>query len=294
MTIGNKRNGWRVFDVLLGAFMLLVSFISIYPIYYIFINSLSGAAAVSAGKVVFFPIDLNFLGYKNIFEDKNIISAFFNSTFYTVAGTLINVALSAMCAYPLSRRDFYGRKTLTSIILFTMFFSGGIIPLFLTISSLNLYNTIWAVMLPSAISVYNVIVMRTFFQSIPYELTESAYIDGANDLFIFFKIILPLSAPILATMTLFYGVGNWNAFYNALMFLADKSKYPLPLILRNIVLEGATAGLQMASEASSNLKVDPRSVKYAVIAVTTLPIILVYPFVFKYFEKGVMIGSVKG
>jgi len=287
---------WSVFDVILTAVMILIAFVTIYPIYYIFINSFSGSAAVASNSVLIYPKNINFSAYKVVFKDASIVRSFANSAFYTVAGTLINVALTAMCAYPLSRKDLYGRKLIVGIIMFTMFFSGGIIPLFLTINNLHLYNSIWAVLLPSAISVYNVIVMRTFFQGIPYELTESAYIDGANDIFIFYKIILPLSTPIIATMILFYGVGNWNSFYNALMFLSEKAKYPVQLVLRSIVIDGATSDLvfSFGSESASNANIDTRSIKYAVIAATTLPIMAVYPFVFKYFKKGVMIGSVKG
>lgn len=284
------------FDIILSAIMVVIVIATIYPVYYIFINSVSGSLAVGSNKVIFFPIDFNLNAYSVILKDKSIVRSFMNSIFYTIAGTAINVVLTSMCAYPLSRKDFYGRKIFVSIIMFTMFFSGGIIPLFLTITDLNMYNTIWAVVFPSAISVYNVIVMRTFFQGIPYELTESAYMDGANDIYIFIKIILPLSVPIIATMTLFYGVGNWNTFYNSLMFLSDKSKYPIQLVLRSIVMDGATTELSfsMGSEASSSAMIDTRCIKYAVVAASTLPIMLVYPFVFKYFKKGVMIGSVKG
>ena len=287
---------WLLFDIILTAVMVLSIVVTIYPVYYIFINSFSGSAAVASNSVLLYPKDINFAAYKVVFQDESIVRSFGNSIFYTVAGTIINVVLTAMCAYPLSRKDLYGKGFFVAIIMFTMFFSGGIIPLFLTISNLHLYNTVWAVMLPSAISVYNVIVMRTFFQGLPYELTESAYIDGANDIYIFCRIILPLSMPIIATMTLFYGVGNWNSFYNALMFLSDKIKYPVQLVLRSIVLDGATGDLAFAvgSESASSSNIDTRSIKYAVIAVTTLPVMVIYPFVYKYFEKGVMIGSVKG
>lgn len=293
MTVQKK---WAPFDIILALFMILIALVTLYPIYYIILNSISGSSAVASNSVLFYPKDINFQAYKVVFKDSSIVRSFLNSIFYTAAGTFINVVLTAMCAYPLSRKDLYGRKIFVSFIMFTMFFSGGIIPLFLTITNLHLYNSIWAVLLPAAISVYNVIVMRTFFQGIPYDLTESAYIDGANDIFIFFKIILPLSMPILATMILFYGVGNWNSFYNALMFLSDKDKYPVQLILRSIVIDGATGDLafSVGSESASNANIDTRSIKYAVIAVTTLPIMALYPFVFKYFEKGVMIGSVKG
>lgn len=293
MALKRKKS---VFDIILGAVMVLIVFFTVYPVYYIFINSISSSMAVGANKVILYPIGINFKAYSVVFKDAGIMRSFLNSIIYTVVGTALNVSLTAMCAYPLSRKDLYGKKFFVAVIMFTMFFSGGIIPLFLTIVDLNMYNTVWAVLFPSAIGVYNVIVMRTFFQGIPYELTESAYIDGANDIRIFIKIILPLSLPIVATMTLFYGVGNWNSFYNALMFLSDKDMYPIQLVLRSIVMDGATSELafSMGAEASSAALIDTRSIKYAVVAASTLPIMLVYPFVFKYFKKGVMIGSVKG
>lgn len=285
-----------LFDIIMGAVMIFISITAIYPLYYIYINSVSGGAYVGANQVVFYPKGFTTYAYSIVFQNAAIVRAFLNSLFYTAAGTLISVILSAFCAYPLSRKDFYGRKIFTAVILFTMFFNGGIIPLFLTVTDLHIYNTIWAILLPSCISVYNVIVMRTFFQSISYELTESAYIDGANDWMIFRKIIVPLSKPIIATMILFYGVANWNSFYNALMFLNDKLLYPLQLVLRSIVIEGSTTEMayMASSEGSLSVPIDTKSIKYAVTAVTTLPLIVVYPFVFQYFEKGVMVGSVKG
>lgn len=291
-----RRKKIRLFDVVLGIIMILISIAAVYPLYYVYINSVSGGAYVGANKVTLFPKGFTTYAYSIVFQNSTIVRSFFNSVFYTVAGTMLSVILSACCAYPLSRKDFYGKRIFTSIILFTMFFNGGIIPLFLTITDLHIYNTIWAILLPSCISVYNVIVMRTFFQSISYELTESAYIDGANDWHVFLKIILPLSKPILATMTLFYGVANWNSFYNALMFLNDKLLYPLQLVLRSIVIDGSTSEMayMASSEGSLSVPIDTKSIKYAVTAVTTLPMIIIYPFVFKYFEKGVMIGSVKG
>ena len=285
-----------LFDIITGVVMVIISLTAIYPLYYIYINSVSGGAYVGANQVIFYPRGFTTYAYSIVFQNAAIVRAFANSVFYTAVGTILSVMLSALCAYPLSRKDFYGRKIFTTVILFTMFFSGGIIPLFLTVTDLHIYNTIWAILLPSSISVYNVIVMRTFFQSISYEMTESAYIDGANDWIIFSKIIIPLSKPIIATMLLFYGVANWNSFYNALMFLNDKLLYPLQLVLRSIVIEGSTTEMayMASSEGSLSVPIDTKSIKYAVTAVTTLPLIMVYPFVFKYFEKGVMVGSVKG
>lgn len=285
-----------IFDIVLGVVMILISSAAVYPLYYIYINSVSGGAYVGANEVILYPKGFTTYAYSLVFQNSTIVRSFVNSVFYTVAGTLLSVALTAFCAYPLSRKDFFGKKVFTGLILFTMFFSGGIIPLFLTVTDLHIYNTIWAILLPSCISVYNVIVMRTFFQTISWELTESAYIDGANDWVIFCRIIIPLSKPIIATMLLFYGVANWNSFYNALMFLNDKLLYPLQLVLRSIVIEGSTTEMayMASSEGSLSVPIDTKSIKYAVTAVTTLPLILCYPFVFKYFEKGVMVGSVKG
>lgn len=285
-----------IFDIVLGVVMILISAAAVYPLYYIYINSVSGGAYVGANEVILYPKGFTTYAYSLVFQNSTIVRSFVNSVFYTVAGTLLSVALTAFCAYPLSRKDFFGKKVFTGLILFTMFFSGGIIPLFLTVTDLHIYNTIWAILLPSCISVYNVIVMRTFFQTISWELTESAYIDGANDWVIFCRIIIPLSKPIIATMLLFYGVANWNSFYNALMFLNDKLLYPLQLVLRSIVIEGSTTEMayMASSEGSLSVPIDTKSIKYAVTAVTTLPLILCYPFVFKYFEKGVMVGSVKG
>ncbi len=290
------RKKVTIFDVALGAVMILISAAAIYPLYYIYINSVSGGAYVGANEVILYPKGFTTYAYSLVFQNSTIVRSFLNSVFYTVAGTLLSVALTALCAYPLSRKDFYGKRIFTGLILFTMFFSGGIIPLFLTVTDLHIYNTVWAILFPSCISVYNVIVMRTFFSTISWELTESAYIDGANDWVIFLRIIVPLSKPIIATMLLFYGVANWNSFYNALMFLNDKLLYPLQLVLRSIVIEGSTTEMayMASSEGSLSVPIDTKSIKYAVTAVTTLPLILCYPFVFKYFEKGVMVGSVKG
>ncbi|MDO4292339.1 MAG: carbohydrate ABC transporter permease [Eubacteriales bacterium] len=175
----------KAFDVILGAAMLLISMTAIYPLYYIYINSVSGGAYVGANEVIFYPKGFTTYAYSIVFQNATIVRSFVNSVFYTVVGTLLSVALTALCAYPLSRKDLYGKRIFIGIILFTMFFNGGIIPLFLTVTDLHIYNTIWAILLPSCVSVYNVIVMRTFFQSISWELTESAYIDGANDWVIF-------------------------------------------------------------------------------------------------------------
>ena len=212
-------------------------------------------------------------------------------------GTTINIFMSTLCAYPLSRRDFYGGKVITGFVTFTMFFSGGMIPTYLLVNKLGLLNTYWSVVLPGAINVFNMIIMRTSFQGLPVELNESAYIDGANDLQILWKIVLPLSKPILATMVLFYAVAHWNGYVHAMLYFTDKNMYPIQLYVRSLVLSGMTEMTSLSMELTTGadaFNVAQRSIQYGVIIAATLPILLIYPFISKYFEKGVMIGSLKG
>lgn len=289
-----KKRAFDAFDIVNNIIMLLVIIVVIYPIYYIIINSVSDTYAVSSGQVNFFPVKPTLQAYTSAFNDSSIVTGFLNAILYTGVGMVVKVAMTAMCAYPLSRVDFYGSKVFMAMMVFTMLFSGGLIPLYLTVNSLHLINSMWAVILPFSISVYNMIVMRTFFQTIPFSLTEAAYIDGANDIVIFTKIILPLSKPIIATMILFYTVEQWNSYFYSLIFLTDKVKYPIQLIIRNIVLQGGTGDMTMAASEGDFNTVALKSIKFAVIVAVSLPVMVVYPFVFKYFEKGLMIGSIKG
>ena len=227
-----------------------------------------------------------------VFKNDSIWRSFGNSILYTTVGTAINVVCSAMCAYPLSRKDFYGRGFFTLFVAVTMFISGGMIPSYLVVNQLRLINTMWAIVLPGAISTYNMIIMRTFFQNLPVSLQESAYLDGANDITILFKVVLPLSMPIIATMTLFYAVGHWNSYFNAMIYLNSKSKFPLQVLLREIVVAGNMA--DESSDLTSNINIIAINFKYAVIVITVVPILVVYPFLQKHFTKGVMIGAIKG
>ena len=229
--VDNAGIGARIFDGCNILFMLLLAFIMLYPMYNILVVSISSAEYIYRGEVNFIPKGINFDAYKMVFENESIWVSFKNSVVYTVVGTAINVVCSAMCAYPLSRKDFYGRGFFTFFVALTMFISGGMIPSYLVVNQLRLINTIWAIVLPGAISTYNMIIMRTFFQNIPSSLTESAYLDGANDIQILFKVILPLSMPIIATMTLFYAVGHWNSYFQAMIYLNSKSKFPLQVLL---------------------------------------------------------------
>ncbi len=286
--------GSRVFNVCNICFMLVLVFITLYPFYNIAITSISSGKAVMQGAVKFWPVGLNFQSYKMIFDDPNILVSYKNTILYTVVGTTVNLAMTMMCAYPLSRRHFYGRNIFTVYIVITMFFSGGMIPTYLVVQNLGMIDTIWALVLPVAISSYNMIIMRTFFTNIPESLFESAHIDGANDLQIFVRLAIPLSLPIIATMVLFYAVGHWNSFFSALLYINTKSKLPVQIILRNLVISGEMANQNESLGASSDFVAIDLTFKYSVIMLTTLPILVVYPFVQKYFVKGVMIGSIKG
>lgn len=282
----------RAFDVVNYVLLGLIGLVMFYPMFYVFIVSISSAEFINKGLVTLFPRGINFEAYKIVFQNKQIWSSYFNTILYTTVGTLINLVCTAMCAYPLSRKDFYGRGPLTIFVTLTMFISGGMIPLYLVVMQLNLLNSIWAIVLPPAISTYNMIIMRTSFATIPDSLVESAYLDGANDIQILAKIVLPLSKPIMATMTLFYAVSHWNSYFPAMIYLNDQKKYPVQVIMRDIVIAGDFT--QQGGDVSSSLNVVATNYKYAVIIISVIPILLVYPLLQKHFTKGVMVGAVKG
>ena len=246
------------------------------------------------GKVRLYPIGVTFDSYKSITSDPQLFRSLWNSVLYTVVGTLINIIMSCLCAFPLSRRTFSGKKFFTGMIVVTMFFSGGMIPSYLVVKELGLMDTMWAIVLPVAINTYNMIIIRTSFQSLPESLFESAQLDGANDFTILFRIALPLSKAVLATMVLFYSVSHWNSYFSAMLYLDSKDKYPLQIILRNKLISGLFSEEASQSGGSTSFTVTDSTLRAAVIMFTTLPILVVYPFVQKYFVKGVMIGSLKG
>lgn len=288
-----KSIGSQLFDTGNVLIMLLLMFATFYPLYYILVVSLSGGHAVMRGEVAFWPKDFTLSTYQLIFDDPSIWRSYANTVLYTAVGTAINVVCTAMCAYPLSKKEFYGREFFTLMIVITMFFSGGLIPSYLLVQKLHMLNTMWALVIPGAISVWNMVIMRTFFQSLPNELYESAYIDGSNELTSFLKITLPLSKPIMATMSLFYAVGHWNSFFSAMIYLDEKSKFPLQIILRNMVVMGEMSN-QTQELGGIYAGVTATNIKYAVIIIAVLPIVMLYPFIQKYFVKGMMIGSLKG
>jgi putative aldouronate transport system permease protein len=283
----------RILDVF-SIFTLLFLVISVlFPIIHIFAVSISSGTSSSSGPVVLIPKDITWGAYEKVFKGGTVPQGFVNSVFYTLAGTAVNLTLTILTAYPLSKKKLPLRKFYTLLFTFTMFFGGGMIPNFLLIVKLNMYNTVWALLIPGAVSTWNLIIMRTFFQAIPEDLAEAAAIDGANDLYILFKVVLPLSKAAIATIGLFYAVSHWNSWLPANMYLRSKDKYPLQLILRGIVIQN-TALDEMAVETDDVVRITTESIKYATLFVSIIPMALVYPFIQKYFTKGVMVGSLKG
>ncbi|MDQ0896910.1 MULTISPECIES: carbohydrate ABC transporter permease [unclassified Paenibacillus] len=287
--------GSKIFDNFNILFLLLLVFATLYPIYYILIVSISDGNLVTRGLIKWVPMDITFDAYKIVLSNPDIWRTYGNTLLYTTVGTTINVIMTALCAYPLSRKDFYGRGIFIFMVALTMFISGGLIPTYLVVQKLGLVDTMWALVLPPAISTFNMIIMKTYFEGIPMALQESAYLDGANEIQVLFKIIIPLSLPVMATMVLFYSVHHWNSFFPALIYLNDSDKFPVQVLLRNIVIAGEFAD-QTADigSASSNFRVVAANYKFAVIIITILPILVVYPYLQKYFVKGAMIGALKG
>lgn len=290
-TLGDRAVGVIIYALLAGVTILVL-----YPLIFVASASVSDAIAVIKGEVWLWPKQLSFTGYKLIFDNKEILTGYGNTILYTVVGTALNLVLTVMGAYPLSRKDLAGRNVVMALIVFTMFFSGGLIPTYLLVKKLHMINTMWALIVPGAVSVWNVIIMRTFFQtSIPNEIQESAAIDGSSNIQTLIRIVLPLSTPIIAVMVLFYSVGHWNAYFNALIYLNDRHLYPLQLFLREILIKSQTD--QMTSSMDLSLQkhlMEAEAIKYAVVIVANLPVLLLYPFLQKYFVKGIMVGAIKG
>ena len=286
-----RARGDRVFAFANLALLILFTGMILFPIYYMFIVSISGSTNVVRGDITRYPQNINLDAYKTILKNESLGRSYLNTVFYTVAGTSISVFMSALCAYPLSRKQLYGRRAVTFFIIFTMLFDVGMIPRFLVVNALNLRNTVFSILLPGAIDVYYMIMIRTFFQGLPEEMAESAKMDGAGEWKIFSRIIVPLSKPVLASVTLFYAVGIWNSYLGPLLYLDEKKLYPLQLILRNIVISNEMS--TMSGDIAS-MNISTMNIKYAVIFISILPILCIYPFIQKYFNKGVMVGAVKG
>lgn len=290
-----QSRGDAVFDVSVCAIGILLVAIVLLPLLFILAASFSDPDQVLHGKVFIIPKGLTIEPYRLVFKNTDIWRGYRNTIFYTVAGTFINLVMTVMAAYPLARKEMKGRRFLSLIVIFTMYFNGGIIPTYLLVRDLGMYNTVWAILIPSAISTYNLIVARTFFeQSIPPDLYESAKLDGCGSMRTLISIVLPLSKAILAVLVLYYGVGHWNAYFDALIYIRNEELHPLQIVLRNILLLSQTE--QMGSnDVGMGEKIKMmEGIKYSVIVVSSVPVLLLYPFVQKYFVKGVMIGAVKG
>lgn len=282
--------GYRAFQVINTIIMIFVIFITLYPFVYLVAQSFSSDAAASAGKVTFYPIGFNVNTYKYILRDNQFFRYYGNTIFYTVVGTFISVACTALIAYPLSKPRLRLNKVITPLVVFTMYFAGGMIPNYIVITQwLGLQDSMWSIILPNAISTFNLLVMKSFFAGLPEELEEAAAIDGMNTYQIFLKIIIPLSKPIIATMCLFYMVTMWNEWFTPMLYLDSKDKWPVALYVRQLV-DGANNTEIGSSDASSV----QATVKSATMVLTSIPIICVYPFVQKYFVQGMTIGAVKG
>jgi putative aldouronate transport system permease protein len=283
---------YTVINIILVIFAISVT----YPLIYILSSSFSSPTAVSAGRVVLWPVDFSVLGYRTVFNHKHILSGYRNTIFYTVAGTAINVAMTLICAYPLSRKDLPFRGPLMFLFVFTMYFGGGLIPTYILMTQIKFVNTIWVMLIPGALSVYNMILTRTYLQSnIPTELLEASQIDGCSDTRYFFQILLPLSKAVIAVIGLFYAVGHWNAYFSAMIYLNDIELQPLQIILRNILVANQIQTNEMV-DADTYVRKQGMAdlLKFSLIVVSTVPILCVYPFIQKYFVKGIMIGSIKG
>jgi ABC-type glycerol-3-phosphate transport system permease component len=291
----NIRDSGRdiIFISVVTAIVTIILLAVLYPLVYVVSASISSGEAVMNGRVVLFPVDLSTDGYRMVFDDPNILIGFRNSLVYMALGTTINMIMTTLLAFPLSRKKLPGRNAVMFFVAFTMFFSGGLIPTFLIVDKLGLVDTLWVMVIPNAISTFNLIIMRTYFQnSLPEELFESAALDGCGNFRFLIRIALPLSKPILAVLVLYYAVGHWNSYFNALIYLRSTERISLQLALRNILLANQIS--TSATEGASELARIGLTVKYAVIVISSLPMVVLYPFIQKYFIKGIMVGAIKG
>lgn len=287
--------GDRIFNLVNAVIMIIICLVIVYPIYYVIIASITDPVIVNSGRPLFYPVKLYLNGYKTTLSYTPLWTAYGNTISYTVVGTLVSLFATIPAGYALSRKDLPGRRGLIFLFTFTMFFSGGIIPLYLTIRNLGIYNSIWAMVLPVAVSAYNLIVCRSFFEAgVPDELLEASKVDGYSDFTFFFKIAIPLSSTIIAVMCLFYATAMWNQFFNALMYLQDDNKMPLQVVLRNLVLMNQANQMGSSGDAMVTKQKLAEQLKYCIVVVSAAPLLVVYPFIQKYFAKGVTIGAVKG
>ena len=301
----NKRHKMKkmsrddlIYEIITKMFLVVVMIVIIYPVYFVLVASFSDPIYVNSGEMLFWPKGFTLLGYQRVFKDSRIWIGYRNTIMYTVLGTILGVAATMLAAYSLSRKDLPGRKIIMFLFIFTMYFSGGMIPYYLVVKGLGLVNSRTLMILSGAVSVYNIIIARSFLEAnIPEELKDAANIDGCGNARFFAQIVVPLSKAVIAVIALYLAVSYWNSYFNAMIFLTDTDKYPLQLYLRQILLtvsESASMDSSLDPQALIQLQQMGQVIKYGVIVVATFPIICVYPFIQKYFLKGVMIGSVKG
>ncbi|MBP3360651.1 MAG: carbohydrate ABC transporter permease [Clostridia bacterium] len=286
--------GEKIFHAINYIFLALAAGIALFPFINVIAVSLSSSQAIMTGKVFLWPVDVTVRAYKNLIEDGQLFYALKNTVIVTLVGTLFNILGTVMIAYPLSRKHLVGGKLITALIVFTMLFNGGLIPSFVLVKNLNIMNSFWALWLPALVSVYNMIIMKNFFENLPPSLIEAVQIDGANDICILFQIVLPLSVPVIATVSLFYCVGWWNNYFNVMIYITDSEKITMTVKIMQMINNFNDTLLQSGEGVTSDQQLVPEAVKSAAIVITTIPIMCVYPFLQKYFVKGVMIGSVKG
>ncbi|MBP1964476.1 ABC transporter permease subunit [Paenibacillus aceris] len=277
----------RVFDVFNYGVMILLMIVMIYPLVYVFSASISDNALVSSGDVLLFPKKVTLIAYKQLAANSDLWISYWNTIRYTIVHVILTLITTAAMAYPLAKKWLPGRRWILMMAAFTLLFSGGMIPTFLVVQKLGMLNSIWAIVLPSMISTWYLFIMRTFFEALPEELEDAATIDGCSSLQVLLRVVMPLSMPVMATIGLFTAVNQWNAFFDALIYLNDRSMYPLQIMLRNILVAGTT----IQGEGDMSLL---QTMKYAIIMMATLPILCVYPFIQKYFVQGTMIGGIKG
>lgn len=292
----NSSTGDKVFIILVYVLLSAVMLIVLYPLIYIVSASFSDPQAVVSGKVVLWPVDVTLRGYKAVFKNPKILTGFMNSFIYMGVGTVVNLVMTMLCAYPLSRKEFTARNKIAALFVFTMYFSGGLVPNYMIVSKLGLINTRWAMLIPTAMSTYNMIIARTYMvNSIPDELYEAAQLDGCSPFKYLLKVIVPLSKPIIAVLALYYGIAKWNNYFDAMLYLNDPSKWPITMVLREILIQNQIDPTMLTdASALSKLQGMTELLKYAVIVVASVPVLMIYPFVQKYFVKGVTIGAVKG
>ena len=294
MKAAKKHRKISISQIVMMAVVTVFVLVCLYPFLNVIAYSFSSASAVMAGQVTLLPVGFQTAAYQQILKQTQVWQAMGITVFVTFAGTALGLVLTTFAAYALSKDDLKGRKVITGLILFTMYFGGGIIPTFLVVRGVGLYDSVAALVIPSSMNVFNFIIMRTFFKNIPGELKEAALIDGADDMRILWKIIIPLSLPIIATVGLYYAVSYWNDYFSALLYIQSPEKFSLQLRLRQILFADQLNNMAMPSEGSTSVKIMPETLKMAVIVLTTLPIVAVYPWLQKYFVKGTMVGAVKG